>query len=382
MPTELDQLLHLKSLYPQAKLVSGNTELGIEQRFGKSEFSVMISPTRVKEMNVLNCSGNNLTIGASTTLSDLYSYLKKLYSEEKLVNGKETPKQRSIRAITDQLHWFSGTSVRNTAGLGGNIMTASPISDLNPVWMSTGTTFTLQSKRGTRVVNASEFFVGYRKVAVESDEVLVSINYPFANENEYRESYKQSKRREDDIAIITSSFNIEFDKKGSIVIKKVALSFGGVSAVTKRATETEKFLQKCGEFNEKNFEEASKILSSELHIPDNTPGGKESYRTTLALSLFYKFYLSSLYQHGTPSLEDTPRTESARKNKLSLRENTLSTQYYNFPKDDPISTNALHLSGKKQVCGDAVYIDDIPHSKKELYGALVTRLFFIFTFSI
>lgn len=45
-------------------------------------------------------------------------------------------KQQTTRALMDQLHWFSGTPLRNLASLGGNIMNASPISDLNPVFLA------------------------------------------------------------------------------------------------------------------------------------------------------------------------------------------------------------------------------------------------------
>ncbi len=31
------------------------------------------------------------------------------------------------------LRWFAGKQIRNAAAVGGNIMTGSPISDLNPV---------------------------------------------------------------------------------------------------------------------------------------------------------------------------------------------------------------------------------------------------------
>lgn len=40
------------------------------------------------------------------------------------------------RAILDQLKWFAGNQIRNVASFGGNIGTASPISDLNPVLIS------------------------------------------------------------------------------------------------------------------------------------------------------------------------------------------------------------------------------------------------------
>ena len=173
-----------------------------------------------------------------------------------------------------------------------------------------------------------------------------------------RESYKQSKRREDDIAIVTGSLAFVMEKKGSKKVKKASLTFGGVAIVPKRALKTEQFIESCGEFDEKSFEEACRILSTELSLEDGTPGGKTSYRTTLALSFFYKFYLSALYQHGTPANND-PTTDSARQIKLIKRDQAISTQTYNFPNNEPISENALHLSGRKQVSGGFFFPENL-----------------------
>lgn len=53
--------------------------------------------------------------------------------------------------------------IRNTACLGGNICTGSPISDLNPIWMACRATFDIVGQ-GTeaRTVPARGFFLGYR----------------------------------------------------------------------------------------------------------------------------------------------------------------------------------------------------------------------------
>lgn len=52
---------------------------------------------------------------------------------------------RSISAVLYQLRWFAGNQIRNAACIGGNIATASPISDLNPVWIASGASVVLQS---------------------------------------------------------------------------------------------------------------------------------------------------------------------------------------------------------------------------------------------
>ncbi len=58
---------------------------------------------------------------------------------------------------------FAGAQIRNTASVGGNIVTGSPISDVNPLYMAMGATFTVEGK-GTepRQIAANDFFLGYR----------------------------------------------------------------------------------------------------------------------------------------------------------------------------------------------------------------------------
>ena len=69
----------------------------------------------------------------------------------------------TLRAANAQLHWFAGVQIRNVATLAGNIVTGSPISDLNPIWVATGTTIIMNSKEGgERKVPAGNFFHGYR----------------------------------------------------------------------------------------------------------------------------------------------------------------------------------------------------------------------------
>ena len=61
------------------------------------------------------------------------------------------------------MHLFAFVQVRNVATVGGNIVTGSPISDLNPLWVATGAAFTVAGPGpARRTVSASQFFLGYR----------------------------------------------------------------------------------------------------------------------------------------------------------------------------------------------------------------------------
>lgn len=66
--------------------------------------------------------------------------------------------------------------MRNVATIAGNIVTASPISDLNPVWVAIGAVLRVRSAAGgERTIPMREFFLGYRKTALRATEVVVSV---------------------------------------------------------------------------------------------------------------------------------------------------------------------------------------------------------------
>ena len=52
----------------------------------------------------------------------------------------------TFRAMLEQLKYFAGVQIRNAASVAGNICTGSPISDVNPIYMACGATFTAVGK--------------------------------------------------------------------------------------------------------------------------------------------------------------------------------------------------------------------------------------------
>ena len=73
------------------------------------------------------------------------------------------PRACCLKRLSCGLGSFAGAQIRNTASVGGNIVTGSPISDVNPLYMAMGATFTVEGK-GTepRQIAANDFFLGYR----------------------------------------------------------------------------------------------------------------------------------------------------------------------------------------------------------------------------
>ena len=86
----------------------------------------------------------------------------------------------------------------------------------------------------------TEFFTGYRQTCLRPNEVLVSILVPFSEEQQYVAAFKQSRRREDDIAIVNACFSVKLGEKA--VVKHCRLSYGGMNKVTVMAHKTQKLL--------------------------------------------------------------------------------------------------------------------------------------------
>ena len=203
-PTTLAELLQLKKNHPEAKLVVGNTELGIEMKFKKSQYPVMIQPNYISELNEIHFDSDGVNVGASVTWSILETTLRN-FMESK--NAEEKYKFKVFDQIIEMLRWFAGKQIRNVSSIAGNIMTGSPISDLNPIFMASGIILTLASEGKTRKIPMDDkFYTGYRKTTLDHNEILLSLHIPFTKKNEYFVAYKQARRREDDIAIVNGAF--------------------------------------------------------------------------------------------------------------------------------------------------------------------------------
>jgi xanthine dehydrogenase/oxidase len=362
----LAELLALKKGTRPITLVAGNSEIGVDQRFKAAHFPLLVDSSRIPELLRLNRSddGNTLLIGANVNLTDLWQWL------QQIVSDSSTPehRRRVIRAIINQIYWFSGTSIRAAATLAGNIATASPISDLNPVWVALDATFVLRSLGEERRVPAADFFLGYRKTALRADEIIEAVHVPLGAPGTVVHSFKQSQRREDDIAIVTACLAVHVnDATGRV--DRARFAYGGMAARTVRATAAEQAIE-GRVFDAATFEAARAAMAQSMRLDANVPGGRPEYRLALAQSMLYKFWLHFVAQ--TRGVDSVPQRERSALSALDDRFPRGSQHYeQRAAADRPVGDSARHSSGDKQVTGEAVYTDDLPRLPNELAGALV-----------
>jgi len=391
-PLTLMELVKIAAAHPGAKLVVGNTEVGIEARFKFCNYPVLVSPTMVPELNALSLEKGAISLGAAAPLTRIREYLTGL-----VASGKISEKQSgSAVAVLDQLRWFSSTQIRNVGCLGGNVVTASPISDLCPVLLSCNATLTFarleEGKVLTRDLPVSKFFLDYRRVDLRKGEVLVKVALPVTSELEFVKAYKQARRREDDIAIVTSCMRVVLSRgdaaneakekvesskiadvvaaPSGYVIKEAMLGFGGVWKTPTRASKTEKLL--TGKpWSKETIQAAISELAVDFPLNPNTPGGMSEYRKTLCASFLYKFYIhvSHALAGGTSAVPAshlsaiTQFHRPASKGQQNFQVNPSQRQAIGKP--------VSHRSAYLQVAGEAEYIDDLAPKHKMLFSALV-----------
>lgn len=349
-PTTKYQVLELLRDHPDAKIVAGASEVQIEMKFRGDKHPALIYVGDVKDLSdCVIIENESLEIGANITLSELEETCKK-YSKN----------SESFTAIAKQLKYFAGRQVRNAATPAGNIATASPIADLNPILVAIGAILTVESAQtgeSRKIKMEEDFFTGYRKTQIKKDELITRISIPWLKKDEgyMVRVYKQAKRKDDDISIVTCAIKSQIDFATKI-IKNIVIVYGGVAALTVRAKETEKFLVGKEFGNSEVLESAINVLMEEYALPYSVPGGMPTYRRTLLISFLFMFF-NKLDDVEVDRSRHFPEGKRDLENPFEL---------------DVVGKNKIHLSALKQVTGEAVYVDDIPPQHNELFGVQIT----------
>ncbi|KAJ7896095.1 Molybdopterin-binding domain of aldehyde dehydrogenase-domain-containing protein [Mycena olivaceomarginata] len=374
-PTTLSELLAIKAQYPDAKLVGGSTEIQIEVKIKAAAYPVSVFVSDIAELYGLwppTPTRRTFEFGANLSLADLEVACKRFVDES------DPQLSGPIEAVRTQLRYFAGLQIRNVASVGGNIATASPISDLNPVWVATSAKLLAAAPGKPQFeLPLTDFFTGYRKTTLPRDAVIVKIIVPLndTHDQEVVRAYKQAKRRDDDIAIVTCLLVLDssFAELLSCLQPKPNASLPVSALIHSFRYLTAEILVIPGKpFSSTTLEEALELLGAEMHLPFNVPGGMASYRKTLALSFFFKFWNTvgseiNLPPDLLPSKTELEDITTIIHRQLSSGRRDNSDPYA----QEVVGVQEPHMSGLLQATGAAVYVDDMPKVGNEVYGALV-----------
>ena len=363
-PVTLRQLLEIKSAYPSAKLIGGSTETQIEVKFKAMQYTASVFVGDIAELRQYKFEDDYLEIGGNVTLTDLEDLAKEA------VDHYGERRGQPFAAILKQIKYFAGRQIRNVGTPAGNLATASPISDLNPVFMATNATLVAKSLDETIEIPMSEFFKAYRVTALTPDAIIASIRIPvFNDKGEYLRAYKQAKRKDDDIAIVNSALRVKLDTNN--IVESCSLVYGGMAPITISAKTAVAYLTGKKFDHPETLEGVMNALGQDFDLRFGVPGGMATYRKSLALGFFYKFYQEVLQELASAESEveiDTDCIAEIHRDISKGHKDHASAVAY---EKKIIGKEQPHVAAVKQCTGEAQYTDDIPVQKNELYGCLV-----------
>ncbi len=361
-PVTMKQLLDIKSVYPSAKVIGGSTETQIEIKFKAMNYSASVYVGDIAELRQYSFKDDHVEIGGNVVLTDLEDICLEALKRYGPVRGQP------FTAIHKQIRYFAGRQIRNVGTPAGNLATASPISDLNPVFVATNTVLVAKSTQKEIEIPMTEFFKGYRTTALPPDAIIACLRVPIARSNgEHLRAYKQAKRKDDDIAIVNAALRVSLDDGHKV--ESVNLVYGGMAPTTVSAKGATKYLKGKVFTDPATLEGTMKSLEADFDLRFGVPGGMATYRKSLALGFFYRFYHEVLSELDVSAgqIDEDVREEIERGISTGKKDLNAAQAYA----QTVVGKTNPHLAALKQCTGEAQYTDDIPVQKNELYGVLV-----------
>ena len=266
-PGTLAELAHYMLQHPQATLVAGSSEIGLQvnKEFVRPDHIVYIG--HVKEFHKVQTHPTHWQVGAGVGLQEVMNLC-----------AQELPD------FAEVLRRFGSPPIRYTATLAGNIANGSPIGDSMPCLMALGAQVGLRRGDKSRVIALENFYTGIKKNVMQDGEFIEFIQIPRLKAHEHFVAHKVSKRFEQDISATCAAMCYTL-KEGKLT--HVRLAYNGLTPYPARAPKIEKVLE--GKL-------ASEVLASDLDqaITESFTArdglrATWAYRALLARNLVLKF---------------------------------------------------------------------------------------------
>ena len=272
VPTSRQELAAAKADYPQANVFAGSTDLALQVTQQLKSFDKLIALGAMPDLNQLVEQEHGLLIGAALPFGKIESRLLKHFPQ-----------------LSELLWRFAATPIRNQASLGGNVANASPIGDMPPALLALNAVIHVDNGLQKRTIAATEFFLDYRKTALQASEWIEAIYIPFTDRSSLIRAYKISKRYEDDISAVCAVFNAQVIE-GKVY--KFDCGFGGVSAIPATVSALSEKLKGKTWSSKDTFEIGSDILKQAFSPLDDVRASK-TYRVAMLTNLWKRFWLET-----------------------------------------------------------------------------------------
>lgn len=250
-PLSLDEL---KSILTQVgdniSFIAGGTDWVINNRFRVNALDYLIYLGQIADMKVIEKRNGELFIGAACTMTDLGNH--PLLNKEYLV-------------IAEAASSVGSMQIRNHATIGGNIVNASPASDLSaPLMCLDASVYILQNSK-IKKISMDKFFVDANKTLLNQKEVVIGFGLPENSTTLYSHYYKLGFKKEVSVARFGVAIAARLNNN---IVSDVRVALSSIGPKPVRMPEIEKLL-KYNFFSRQTAKEAGIILRNYIK---NTSG--------------------------------------------------------------------------------------------------------------
>uniref|UniRef100_A0AAU2K275 FAD binding domain-containing protein n=1 Tax=Streptomyces sp. NBC_00049 TaxID=2903617 RepID=A0AAU2K275_9ACTN len=266
-PGTLADALRLLRERPDAVVVAGSTDWGVEVNIRSRRANCVVAVDRLPEMRELRVASDHIEIGAAQTLTEI----------ERRLDGR-------VPLLAELFPQFASRLIRNSATLGGNLGTGSPIGDSPPVLLALEASVVLADADGEREVPLADYFTGYRQSVRRPGELIRAVRIPLPL-SPVAAFHKIAKRRFDDISSVAVAFALDIEDG---IVRKARIGLGGVAATPIRALAAEAALE--GEpWAAETVEAAARVLQAE-GTPMDDHRASAGYRSAMLGQSLLKLY--------------------------------------------------------------------------------------------
>jgi xanthine dehydrogenase small subunit len=266
-PADLTGVLDLLATHPDARLVAGSTDWGVELNIRHARADLTIGIDRIAELREFGFGPDYIDLGAALSLSEI-----------------ETRLAGRVPLLAEVFPQFASRLIRNGATLGGNLGTASPIGDTPPALLALDASLVLASAEGERQVLLADYFTGYRQSVRRPDELIKTIRLPLPLAP-VTGFHKIAKRRFDDISSVAVAYALRLEE-GRVASAQIGL--GGVAATPLRAVAAEEALR-GRPWTRETVADAAEALAG-VGTPMSDHRASQAYRIAMLRNSLLKFF--------------------------------------------------------------------------------------------
>lgn len=195
------------------KILSGGHSLLPAMKLRLNRPELLIDISGISDMKAISEDGDEIVIGANCT-------------HKEILNADLITSDLNILAQAAET--IGDIQVRNRGTIGGSLAHADPSSDYPAVVLACEAKIEVTGKKGSRTIEASDFFQGIFTTALEEDEIITAIRFPKVKNGNYQKFYQSASR----FAVV----GVAAVKNGN----EIKVGITGVADTPYRATAVEK----------------------------------------------------------------------------------------------------------------------------------------------